>query len=1386
MSIRESLHWVALPAGAGTNAAGAAVSRVSVFIAPQVTLVGEPARTLRVEDLPDLVDWPATLAGLELAVEVAGGPAVTGTRVGPPPSSALWRRLFPGTTAVEPFVPDDPSVHPVVQYGVAEVLDVIETGYSDAAVLEVPLVDHFDPGFWTPEDWMPVVDGEPGPGEPGPGEPGGGPPEELVVVDGGGEGAVVGTVEEWSIRNLLPPLHEVVVEPDNSWLFGPGQGGANLLRHTLIADALDVAGPEHVRADQVLEVARFADALRFTLEPGAAAEVTDVLFAGEPAPLSREQRTAALVAGYDLHRLLAALGDHAALLRALGLVVDLEVPMPAPRGGRIRAVVRRPPTAPGAVEHTDSTPWVAVTGEGPTGFAAASVNDDVAPPGLETLEAYRVIQVDLEGVGIQLLERAAEEATGARNGRPAEPDLPPLRTAGLRLVQRGAAARLLGRAARGADRRLLVEDAEQEVLDADDVQRGFRLDVLDEASGHWHSLHARTARYDGTEGPLVGPVVDEGSVTGSFTGRPLAPGESLGPGDAIAVDEAVVTWDGWSLAAPRPGKVISADPLDADAAHRAQNGSAVAVRPPNDPLTSTGLMIETTALPGSLPRLRFGRSYRVRLRAVDLAGNALTVAEANAAVAAGAGTAVTPPVTFRRFERVPPPVLAFAPHAGAEPLRTGETEHRLVVRSGLDDGDDTFGPEPAVGERLVFPPACSVLLAEWHGVLDDGIGVDASAAARLAAYDRAARESGVLDAPRTELPWLADPASAGASFSGLPGMADDDVVTVPWPAGTHGPGPVRLRAVGVDTHELRAPEVDADAGVVTVFLPPGVRVTAAVSSVLADESVMALPALWRDRLDAAALDVVERRLARHRHAMVTPSVPVDLVHATQRPLFAPRPERTVELGERVAEQTTARVVAPWTVHAPTTGTLELHARWGVPRDEPVRLPDAGPGPDDVRWAGAETVVTAVAGRPLLVPAVPPAGPVMHTVVVGDVPEVGAAAGGVTLDLETTAQVTLRLRAVATSRFAEFFPPEYGPATAEDGTPVRPSRLTAASDAVEVEVPSTRRPPSPTVLEVMPVVVRHRDDGVVRREGGWLRVWLARPWFVTGRDELPAVVAALDGQPPGPEDPVFSLCTLVGPDPARELPAFTGVTPHALGGFPAAWATVRLLEVAHVDGARAIGLSDRGVGWDEARGAWYTDIRVDVPELYFPFVRLAIARDQPRSIRGTTAPDEIRVSPVVTLDPIQVLPDRVLRHSVTAQGVELELTGHSFELAYNPVNRGTAEAPVWEMEPLPDGAPSRARVVAQRRTRAGGDDMLAWEDVFEREMRQAPDAPAGSLVARLALPFDPTEPPGTFRLLVLEEDRAFGPRGLMDGEGVRARVTFAEVVPLSRAVTRPVG
>jgi hypothetical protein len=297
--------------------------------------------------------------------------------------------------------------------------------------------------------------------------------------------------------------------------------------------------------------------------------------------------------------------------------------------------------------------------------------------------------------------------------------------------------------------------------------------------------------------------------------------------------------------------------------------------------------------------------------------------------------------------------------------------------------------------------------------------------------------------------------------------------------------------------------------------------------------------------------------------------------------------------------------------------------------------------------------------------------------------------------------------------------------------------------------------------------------------------MARPWFGTGWDESPAVIASPDGQPLRPTSTDgYDVCTLVGPDPARGVPAFTGITPHSLGGFPEEWVEVRLMEMMDAESAgmgRAIALSDRTIDWDPDRGAWFVDVRIDVPELYFPFVRLVIARDQPHSIGGQVQADEFRVSPVVALDPIQVLPDRELRHTLVGNGVKVELLGPSYEVALMPVNHGSPEAPDWIMEPIPGGAPSQARVVAQRRVHSGGDELLAWEDMFERIMVNSGSAPSGTLVADLTLPFDPTEPPGEFRLMIIEEDFTYGLGGSVHEEGTRARVTFVETVELPRAV-----
>ena len=302
------------------------------------------------------------------------------------------------------------------------------------------------------------------------------------------------------------------------------------------------------------------------------------------------------------------------------------------------------------------------------------------------------------------------------------------------------------------------------------------------------------------------------------------------------------------------------------------------------------------------------------------------------------------------------------------------------------------------------------------------------------------------------------------------------------------------------------------------------------------------------------------------------------------------------------------------------------------------------------------------------------------------------------------------------------------------------------------------------------------------KGGWLRVWFARPWFASGWDEFPAILAGRHVQPRIPGTPDWQVSTLVAPDPARQVAVFLGATAEVLGGFPDDWVDVRLLELAESDaaGGPVIALADRRIDWDPAREAWFTDLRVDVPALYFPFVRLALAAHQPRSIAGATE-HAVQVSAIVTPDPVQVLPDRELQHRVEAGGVRIDLVGRTYELTLGPVNLGSEDFPEWSMEPL--STSSTAHVVVQRRVRSGGDELLAWEDEFEQHMNTAPDAPAGLLAATALLPFDPTEPPGEFRAVVIEEDFAFGPKISSTPEEQRARTTLVEIVPLPRAVAQ---
>lgn len=873
-----------------------------------------------------------------------------------------------------------------------------------------------------------------------------------------------------------------------------------------------------------------------------------------------------------------------------------------------------------------------------------------------------------------------------------------------------------------------------------------------EASTQWH-------------GEPVIDTEDEGLIHVTMVSRPSAVGAP--DGAVVGISDAIASWDGWSLAAPRPGKAVASDPVVSDPEHRARTGATMAVEVENTALTSCGLSIHTVATPGTLPRLRFGRSYRMRMRSVDLAGQSVGLDAADGLT--GAGT-VTDPVVFRRFEPVPPPEITWVSTFPPEDP-CGETERRIVVRSGLDPDEQVLGEQPWSSERLLLPPACAVTMAEWHGLFDSAIGRGADAAARRAAYEHAATESGSVRPGVDTTPYLADPASGGVTLWDLPGLPAGEVMTVPWHLDVDGrPQPLVLRLEGIEAGQIRMPEVDPSERFITVFLPAGQRAAIRAASIVATPDVMALPHLWDTRgsqaEDAGAL------LAAGRHPQVSPSITIEAVHAVPRPLSVPVAAPGEPVGPRAEGDSGVQITRPWRVDTATTASVTLRADWTRPRDDlaaPARTVPVRP--TDPQFVPFTESFSAPVGG---VARVPLGADPATVVVIGAVDDPAVPAR---LDLGFTGHVPLRIRAHATSRFTDFFPASFREPRGD-----LPDHFTVASEWEQIAVRNTERPPPPVVTGVLPLLV-HRHDGDTRvREGGWVRVWFARPWFVTGAGEWPAIIAVGDGQPWDNRDPRYKYASLIGADLARvEFPE-TNETPDPhtaasiYGGWPAAWMVFNSVHLAGVEPAErfdpsALHLCDRGFDYDPTRDEWFMDVQVDTPHVAYPFLRLALVRDQPASIDDVAGFSGIRASEVVTPDPITLLPRREMTCTEGVSGVTVSMTG-----LIAPQFADVDGRAAW----------GHSVTVTLQRRRGDGDPLLSWEDL--RGAQLPLDSPPGAGLrtgftfrGSLTLPYDPTSPPGEFRLLVVERDRTARVVGDYPSDGTAERMVHAETFPISRAV-----
>ncbi|WP_426361826.1 hypothetical protein [Streptomyces sp. E-08] len=929
----------------------------------------------------------------------------------------------------------------------------------------------------------------------------------------------------------------------------------------------------------------------------------------------------------EFHETVSRLADHPLLLRALGLLIDLAVDpagLTDAAGAKELRVVPHWPNPDGSVPpgwthatQDDLSPKTAYLLDG-NRFVTASLaapaatelkrgmlplaGAGVASPTGDAGSRYEVMPFDVDGAALRMVGVA--ESDRARTDSQDRADvgaLPALRSMGFALVERDRAEEHHRQLQRAAQRATAAGLTSQPVT-ADSLLGGYRVDVFDVARRQWYPLCRRRVRYtigdvrigqDASGGGGPAGLLEEGFV------RPEASTTGAGAHDALYLHQIVMRWDGWSPVAERPERIVDTG----------DEMTATADPPPFEAAVETD--------PGSLPRLRFGRDYRLRVRIADLAGGGLRPDEI------GPEEERTNVFRHHRFEPLPPPELV-----PTRELADGETLDLMVIRSDRDTTVEAYAAahgHRAFDLRHLLAPACSLELALQHERTFDGaLGPDVPTAKVKELFEVAKRADRSLSditgavvvgtetgsavpapyvfLPETgvSLPWLPDPATSHLALnprrrpidpdSGKYGTVVGDKRTGLWQGTWPAYAPIALRLVGGPggCTLTRSP----DQRTFTVALGPAEEVTFDIPSCPGTRSVQLFGIVtWLgiDPTDPAAF----KPIVEGRNRLVTPPRTVTLVHAVQRPLAIP--SGLLAARRTAGDTSTVLRTDGLHLHIASTSRLDLRAEWTDQEDVPPQKPTtrrqtAILGPYDIQRAPQHEAF----------------------------PEIRQEFGD-------TRRRHVTYRATAVSRFQDCFPR----ATAAD-----PQACLSEGVLEVTDVPSSARPPAPKVLHTVPTFRWTRThDGQTTltrwRYGGGLRVLLERPWYVSGDDERLAVLTW-----PGPSAPadVLRYVSVAGRDPIWT----TGAPPPVLGQSDVVAPRGDRADLPELE--RAVDVVSYPVRFDEEADRWYADIDLSplVTASYFPFVRLALARYQSHTVDGVPT-----LSPSVRTEPVQLPPHRRL-------------------------------------------------------------------------------------------------------------------------------------------------
>jgi hypothetical protein len=347
--------------------------------------------------------------------------------------------------------------------------------------------------------------------------------------------ALADTFDYASAHAAAVDAYAMAVATSPTQLIGPDHPVARTLRTLgagLAANGRSSRTTGNTRADALAAVVRH-------LTPGRDRQDPDGVTVPPPPPEPPPLDDVTPVEEADFHQVLGMLRDHPALARALGLVIDLTIPVTDALTGERNIRIAAADGAPLRAFFDDvETPWSRITCSPQTGLFVMATRPgsgteivrgmlDLTP----TTTKHVIGTVDVEGAARHLGALGAElhrAAVGGADAIPASPGLPARRDTGFTLAQTG---RLNGTVKHAAEAKVRYDDPAtrldgQPVLFADDVTAGYRLDVA-RGNGPFRSLMRRVARYRiGTTPKLV--VHDEGVVEPLVAVQQFIPAEGTG------------------------------------------------------------------------------------------------------------------------------------------------------------------------------------------------------------------------------------------------------------------------------------------------------------------------------------------------------------------------------------------------------------------------------------------------------------------------------------------------------------------------------------------------------------------------------------------------------------------------------------------------------------------------------------------------------------------------------------------------------------------------------------------------------------------------------------------------------------------------------------------